>query len=390
MAYVSVIPDRYTRETFQPAQYRGLRPVSLPGAVIEVCADGLMVDLSGVVLDGEGAGGVGIWVHDCDDVTIANGIVIGFHYGIRAENVGNLNIRGCVVSDNTNPRDVGWLPDTEAPVEEGFGGGIHLHRVRHSTIENNQVNNNFNGISLVRSEGNVIRGNNASYCGNVGIYLLMSGHNEVLHNLAEHCIRFTGRFWCDTADSAGILLEDGSNHNRIIGNRLRYSGDGFFIRAHNREPSNHNFIAGNDASYSPNNAFEAGFSSDNVFEDNIANYSNYGFWLGYSTNTTVRRNEIRASRFDGIAIEHGQDNRIEDNRIAGNRHGIRLWSDDDARPEGSASRPRSLRNYTITGNRIEDSRGCGILATEDHEISSLKENRLQGNRRDYGRQPVTS
>ena len=383
MTYVSIIPDRYTRHTFKPSQYRGLGAASSPESVIEVCTDGLVLDLSGMVLDGEGAGGVGIWVHDCKDVTIVNGVIIGFHYGIRAENVSNMNLRGCIVSDNTNPRDAGWLPDTEAPVEEGFGGGVYLFKVRHSVVENNQVNNNFNGVSLVRSEHNIIRENHASYCGNVGIYLLMSSHNEILHNLAEHCIRYTDRFWCDTADSAGILMESGSNHNRIIGNSLRYGGDGFFIRANNREPSNDNFISGNDASYSPNNAFEAGFSSGNIFEDNISNYSNYGFWLGYSTNTMVRRNEIKSSRFDGIAIEHGQDNRIEDNRIEGNRNGIRLWS--NLTPKGQASRDLPLRNYAISGNQIEDSRDCGIFVTEDHEVG-LRENSFQGNRRDYVRQ----
>ena len=263
MAYVNLIPDRYTKHTFDPSRYEGLEPVSSRGAIIEVCTDGVSLDLSGVVLDGEGSGGVGIWVHDCENVTVMNGVVIGFHYGIHADNVTNLNIQGCVVSDNTTPPDAGWLSDTEAPVEEGFGGGIYLYNVSHSVIENNQVNNNFNGISLVRSEHNVIGGNHASYCGNVGIYLLTSSHNEVLHNLAEHCIRYTDRFWCDTADSAGILLENGSNHNRIIGNSLRYSGDGFFIRGGNRTPSNHNFISGNDASYSPNNAFEAVFSAHN-------------------------------------------------------------------------------------------------------------------------------
>ena len=354
MTYVSVTPGRYTRGAFDPSRYQGLQEAPPQGTVIEIREDGLVLDLSGVTLDGEGNGGVGIRVHDCDDVTIVNGVLIGFHYGIHADNVSNLNIRGCVVSDNTNPLEAGWLPDTEAPVEEGFGGGIHLNKVRHSVIENNQLNNNFNGLSLVRSEHNVVRGNNASYCGNVGIYLLRSSHNEALHNLAEHCIRYTGRFWCDTADSAGILLEDGSNHNRIVGNSLRYSGDGFFIRAHNREPSNHNFISGNDGSYSPNNAFEAGFSSGNVFEDNIANFSNYGFWLGYSTNSTVKGNEIRACRFDGIAIEHGQDNRIEDNRIERNRNGIRLWS--GPATEGQTSRGLPSRRYTISGNRITDSR----------------------------------
>ena len=33
-------------------------------------------------------------------------------------------------------------------MEEGFGGGIYLYKVRHCVIENNQLNNNFNGVSL--------------------------------------------------------------------------------------------------------------------------------------------------------------------------------------------------------------------------------------------------
>ena len=363
--HISVIPDRYTRESFDPSRYPGLASPASGESVVEVCADGVVLDLSGAVLDGAGAGGVGIWVHDCSDVTVTGGMVIRFHHGIRADNVSNLRIENCVVSDNANPLETGWLPDIAAPVEEGFGGGIHLNRVRRSVVENNLVNNNFNGISLVRSEYNVVRGNCASFSGNVGIYLLMSSHNEVQRNRADHCIRYTDRFWCDTADSAGILLEHGSNRNRIVGNSLRYSGDGFFIRGGNREPSNHNFVAGNDGSHSPNNAFEAVFSSGNVFVDNVANHSNYGFWLGYSTNTTVRGNEIRANRFDGIAIEHGRDNRIQHNRIGRNRNGIRLWS--DATPADGAE-GHSPRRYVVSGNRIEDSRERALSASADHAL----------------------
>lgn len=380
MNHVSVIPDRYTKETVQPSLYPGLQASPPDGILLEICTDGMALDLSGVVLDGEGASGVGFWIHDCQDVTITHGVLMGFHYGIRAENVRNLTVRDCVVADNTNPLDVGWLPDIEAPVEEGFGGGIYLRNVRDSAIENNLVGNNFNGITLVRCERNVIRGNDASHCGNVGIYLLASCDNEVSDNRAENCIRYTDRFWCDTADSAGILLEDGSNHNRIVGNSLRYSGDGFFIRAGNREPSNSNLISGNDGSYSPNNAFEAVFSSGNVFVDNVANFSNYGFWLGYSTDTTVRENEIRANRFDGIAIEHGRDNRIEDNHVAGNRNGIRLWSD----PMAGES-PR--RVYVISGNRVERSRESGTLITDDHDVE-LRDNRFEDNVRNYVRRPI--
>ena len=385
MVDVRVTPDRYTRDTFAPSRYPGMETRSSSGAVIEVRTDGVVLDLSGVVLDGEGNGGVGIWVHDCQDVTIANGMILGFHYGIQADNVSNLSIRGCVVSDNTNPRDAGWLSDIEAPVEEGFGGGIYLRRVRHSVIENNQTGNNFNGISLVRSEHNVISVNQASYCGNVGIYLLKSSHNEVSDNQAEHCIRYTDRFWCDTADSAGILLEDGSNHNRITGNNLRYSGDGFFIRGHHGEPSRDNFVVRNDASHSPNNAFEAVFTSGNVFEDNVANYSNYGFWLGYSTDSTVRGNEIRANRFDGIAIEHGRDNAIEGNRIEENRNGVRLWSDPAQQTRDAARVHR--RHYSVVGNRIAASRECGVLVTDDHDVEPAN-NFYELNAKDYQRRPL--
>ena len=42
------------------------------------------------------------------------------------------------------------------------------------------------------------------------------------------------------------------------------------------------------------------------------------------------------------------------------------------------------RRYTIAGNRIEDSRECGMLATGDHMVD-LKENHYRGNRRDNER-----
>ena len=368
---VSVTPGRYTRRDFNYSQFGGITSSQSQDCVVDVSTDGLVLDLSGVVLDGEDLGGVGISVHDCANVTITNGVIRGFHYGIHAANVTSLNVQGCVVSDNTNSLDAGWLPDTEEPVEEGFGGGIYLYRVSHSVIENNQVNNNFNGISLVRSNYNVIGGNHASYCGNVGIYLLMSSHNEVLHNLAEHCIRYTDRFWCDTADSAGILLEKYSHRNQVIGNSLRYSGDGFFIRANRRHSSDHNFIKGNDGSYSPNNGFEAVFSSGNLFEANVANFCNYGFWLGYSAETTVLDNEIKHNRYDGIAIDSGRGNRIKGNSIEGNRNGIRLWG---RSKDGQAS-------YTVANNSVVNCRERGISIEAGLEVA-VEGNTLRDNKGD--------
>ena len=373
-------PDRYTKDLIETWMREGTIEGAADGCLIEVSTSGVELDLGGAVLDGEDFSGFGIYVHDCEGVTIKNGIVKGFYYGIRAERVSKLKIESCVVSDNHNPRDAGWLPDTIDPVEDGFGGGIHLREVSGSLIEGNDLNNNFNGIDLVRSDANTIKANNASHNSNVGIHLLRSSHNTVADNRADHCIRYTGRFWCDTADSAGILLEEHSHHNSIVENSMRYSGDGFFIRANNRRSSNHNYIARNDASFSPNNAFEAVFSEHNVFEDNVAHFSNYGFWLGYSRYTVVRKNHIRSNRLDGVAIEHGSHNTVEENEIDGNRFGIRLW-----RGRSGAKKDPS-RDYKIRGNLIRDSRECGVLYSDTDDVI-LEENVYENNETNVREEP---
>lgn len=369
MPEIILNPDRYTAANPVPHGRSSGDHLPSDSCLLEVSTDGVMVNLNGSVLDGENTVNAGIYVHDCRDVTIKKGMVRAFYVGIRAVNVENLNIENCVVSDNHNPTDVEWLPDADDPKEEGFGAGIYLFRVFDSVIQGNLLNNNFNGLSLVRSKRNRIAGNNASYSGNLGIHLLGSSHNVVGDNQADHCIRYTGRFWCDTADSAGVLLEEDSHHNRITGISLRYSGDGFFIRANNGHSCDHNYIARNDASFSPNNAFETGFSQHNVFEENVASFSNYGFWLGFSSDTVVRHNRILANRLDGIAIDSGNQNNIQGNKIQGNRNGVRLWS----------GRPGELSQITsVVRNEINASRECAVLVGKG-QLASVEDNMLNSN-----------
>ena len=375
-------PQRYTRSLARTWRQEGITEAAAGGALLEISTDGVRLDLAGAVLDGEDFQGWGIYVHDCTDVEIRNGVIKGFFYGIRAETVNNLTIERCVVSDNHNPQGVGWLNDTNEPKEAGFGGGIYLKEASDSRVEGNLVSTNFNGIDLVRSDGNVIKENDTSHSGNVGIHLLQSSGNVIEGNRAEHCIRFTDRFWNDTADSAGILLEEYSHRNRVTDNTLRYSGDGFFIRANNCHGCNDNYVARNDASFSPNNAFEAVFSEGNVFEENIADSSSYGFWLGFSRKTVVRGNRIGKNHLDGVAIEHGNHNTIEDNEIAGNRNGIRLWADEH--PAGADP----SEHYLVRGNRISGSRERAISCSDTRDVV-LEHNIFENNTEDVVQERVT-
>ena len=355
-------PQRYTRD-------------SGDDWLIEISSDGIELDLAGAVLDGETFQGFGVYVHDCDRVVIRNGLIKGFRFGIRAERVRDLRIESNVVSDNYNPPGVGWLDDTAHPNEEGFGGGVYVRDASKCVVDGNELGGNFNGLDLVHCSDCVIQANSATGCGNVGIHLLGSSRNTVERNRADRCIRFAGRFWNDTADSAGILLEEYSDDNRIVGNTMRYGGDGFFIRANNGHASNGNYVARNDGSFSPNNAFEAVFSERNTFEDNVAEHSNYGFWLGYSRGTVVRNNRIRSNRLDGVAIEHGIGNTIEGNEIAGNLAGVRLWADGPDQDENPS------RDYMLRGNVFRESRKAAVIYSNTDGIV-LEDNTFEGNAED--------
>jgi parallel beta-helix repeat protein len=146
----------------------------------------------------------------------------------------------------------------------------------------------------------------------------------------------------------------GSNHNRIVGNTLTHSGDGYFLsRSQSGPMSGYNLVAFNDGSHSPHNAFESTFSAGDEFLHNTADQSGYGFWLSFSTDTTVVENHIEGSKFDGIAIEHGQGNSIERNRIlSSGKYGIRLFNTPPA--------PDPNRDYAIVDNEISLS-PVGIL-----------------------------
>ena len=136
-------------------------------------------------------------------------------------------------------------------------------------------------------EGNELRQNSCW-----GIRLDGSTGNLVRGNVADYVDR--RRYGTDSDDSAGILLVSGANDNQIISNSFTHSGDGFFLGNTCARASFRNYVYGNDGSFSPHNAFEATFSSGNVFDRNWANDSNYGFWLGYSYDSRITRNEISA------------------------------------------------------------------------------------------------
>ena len=354
---------------------------------ISVGASGVTLDLNGAVLIGSGFNGAGVTSVGFDNITIKNGTIRGYYYGVRVENGSQIQILDNNLSDN-------WVdPDsrtTSAPFlsinvgpnygdRVNLGGGIFALNLSASAISRNTLTNQENGVDCFQVTTTQIDHNNASDNTGWGVHLSGSSSNLVFNNTADRCIRQPH------GDSTGFLLVNASHHNQILSNSFQFSGDGFFIGNEHGCPSDFNLIQGNNGSHAGANAFEATFSQGNQFIGNIADASGYGFWLGYShSSNVIRGNSIRGNNVCGIQIEHGQNNVIEDNDIIGNGgHGILLNT--DGLPHFSVAdgwvclnlpNPAASRGYIIRNNRVHGNFGTALVMNQTTD--SLIYNNLFG------------
>jgi parallel beta-helix repeat protein len=352
-----------TNTTFVPGSY------NLPNGV-SIGASNVDLDMNGAVLVGSGGTTFGVTCIGHSNVTIHNGELHGYYYGIRIENGSGVSVARCELSHNyVDPASLGggapFLSINVGPALPNFtnlGGGLYLRNVSNATVKNNAMRGNENGIDLYSVTASTINGNDGSSNTGWGIHLNASTANVISNNTFDNCTR------AGLGDSAGVLLVNASSNNQILNNKFRFCGDGFFIGNEGGCPSNNNLVHGNDGSAAGANAFESTFSAGNQFIGNIASGSNYGFWLGYSHDgNVIRGNQIRANNTNGIEIEHGQNNTIENNLIEGNGgKGILLRTDGSspfppalfpclALPNQSAS-----SGYSITGNTIKLNFGVGL------------------------------
>jgi parallel beta-helix repeat protein len=367
--------------TFEPGTY------NLPNGV-SIGASGITLDMNGATLVGTDFLNYGVTCIGFDSVVIANGIVRNYYYGMRVEEGSGIHILGNDLSEN-------WVdPASKTPQapflninvgpnlgdRTNLGGGLFMLNVAQASVSGNTLRDQENGMDLYFVTDSAVTANDASNNTGWGIHLHGSTGNVVSDNACDSCIRPGLR------DSAGVLVVYGSHDNQFLGNSFTFSGDGFFIGNEHGCPSNGNLVQGNDGSGAGANAFEATFSAGNQFIDNVADGSNYGFWLGYShSGNVIRSNSIRANNVSGIEIEHGQNNVIEANQIIGNGgKAIVLRTDGIVHfppaqfpcldlPDQAAS-----SGYTIKDNVIQRNFGLGLELVNTTD-STITNNLVAGN-----------
>ena len=357
--------------------------------VIHIATDGVTLDFAGRVLRGAAPGtppeqyaGYGVRI-TAKNVTIRNLKVSGFRGGIYASRADGLVIEDCDVSDNFRQRlkstpqaeDLSdWLYPHNNDQNEwlhNYGAGIYVEESDQITVRRSRARQGQNALCGRKVNHSRLYDNDFSFLSGWGIALYRSNQNVISRNNCDFCMRgYSHGVYSRGQDSAGILFFEQCSDNVVAYNSATHSGDGFFGFAGNEvldgksedphDGCNRNLLIGNDFSYSAANAIEMTFSRDNVFADNVLNAGNYGIWGGYSSDSKAVDNVIEGNLIAGVAVEHGSNWMIADNKFQDNARGVQLWWDEDrdllAKPwaiaNDTASHAYRLLDNSFEGDRI--------------------------------------
>ena len=353
--------------------------------------EGITIDSDNVVLDGHGAtimgtdktASQGIEISGRKNITIKNLRILNYYHGISIKKSTGIEIHDCTITLTTELQSNTLFLDIWKPAANSYGGAIFLEQVTDAKIYDNDLQHQMNGILSYQCKRLHVVNNLANYCSGFGFHLFETSDSTFENNYADYCCRYylsnSGSHL--GADAAGFLIIYKSCNNIFRKNYARLGGDGFFLAGLTPDGinvgCNNNLFEGNDASYSPNNAFEGVFSKGNIYQNNKANHSNYGFWLGFSSDCTLKDNQIYNNRQAGIAVENGVHFEVLNNDIQNNTHGILIWTRFYDFLKTVPDMNPTSRDWFIERNKlIQNKKAIRIAANQDHGVRGLNEGNL--------------
>lgn len=348
--------------------------------------EGITIDSDNVTLDGQGATilgtdkmGEGIRVSGRKNIVIKNLHVMNYYHGISIRTSHEIEIASCTVSLTSELPSNTLFLDIWKPAADAYGAAIFLHEVTAANIHDNDLQHQMNGVLSYHCKGLDISKNIANYCSGFGFHLYDTCGSTFTDNYADYCCRY---YLSEAgshvgADAAGFLIVYRSCNNIFRRNYARLGGDGFFLAGLTPDGidvgCNGNRFEENDASYSPNNAFEGVFSKGNIYRGNRANHSNYGFWLGFSSDCTLTNNQIYGNRQAGIAVENGIHFEVLQNDLQNNTHGILIWTRSYDFLKTVPHMNATSRDWVIERNKlVQNRKAIRIAANQNHGVRLLE------------------
>jgi parallel beta-helix repeat protein len=379
------------------------------GDALVIGASGITVDLNGHVVQGTGLG-TGIRNGGHADVTIRNGSVLNFDYGvvlhagtvrnavtnlnlsgnewaaIQLENASGNHVAQNVVSDSS---DVGirvangslsnvivgnslsaagasegfvielgsngnWLEGNVVPVSGG-----HAVRVEHASGNMVLANELAGGADVTvlaaGSPGTVVQANRISGGGDAGI--LMTGATRGV-------VRFNA---LGKSSDAGVILE-GMGDSLVKGNSMSLAGDSAIML---RGGSHNVRVIDNQASHSSDAGIAITDSSGNTVRGNVLASNTVGVELAGGAANLVEFNAMQSNLGLGMEIVGSPSNTVFANVLDGNATGG-IWVDTDsvsntiasnsAQGNGGDGLSVNALGTTVRSNLARTNQGWGIYA----------------------------
>jgi hypothetical protein len=365
---------------------------------IVIRGNGITVDFGGATLLGTDAKtdphlrkGLAIRVEG-NNVTIKNVKIRGYKVGIMAKGARGLRVLDSELSYNwkqhllsTQEREdtADWMSYHHNEKHEWlrYGGAIYLRDCDGFEVKGCRIVGGQNALMITGCDKGKIWNNDFSFNSSLGLGMYRSSNNAIMHNKMDWNVRgFSYGVYNRGQDSAGILIYEQSHKNIFAYNSVTHGGDGFFLWAgqstmdDGKGGCNDNLLFANDWSHAPTNGIEATFSR-NAFVNNLIQECAHGVWGGYSYDTVIAHNYF-ADNQAGIAIEHGQSNRIADNVFFRDDVAITLWANPSQDPNWGYPKNRDTRSMK---NVVEDNLffGNGVAYDQRRTIeTTLRDNTL--------------
>lgn len=390
-----VTPKTYALLSLEGQQKTGEETIPTFVPALKIQGNNIVVDFQGATLQGTDKGalpdvrrGLGLEVVG-NNITIKNLNVHGYKVGLLAHNSKNLKLLNSDFSYNWKQRlkstrekedESDWMSYHHNEHDEWlrYGAAVYLRDVQGFEAHGVRAVGGQCGLMMTRCSKGLVWENNFSFLSGIGVGLYRTSQVSVAHNHIDWCVRgYSDGVYNRGQDSAGILVFEQSSGNVFGFNSVTHGGDGFFLWAGQTTMDsgaggcNDNVVFGNDFSHAPTNGIEITFSR-NAILNNLVRECWHGVWGGYSFDTKLIGNWLLQNQV-GIAIEHGQNNDIQQNVFQGGDVGVQLWQNKSQDPNWGYPKHHDTvsHGYKLTRNDfIEIGKPVSVRDSQDVSITS--------------------
>jgi parallel beta-helix repeat protein len=366
------------------------------GDALSVGANGVHIDLNGQMISGTGLG-TAIRVNGYDNVSITNGTLVDFDYGVELSSTSGTVVRGLHAERLQNANLLMVDADASQISGNNFNYGLDKGVVMAAGSTGNTFSDNAvvttsdASFTVTDSPNNKFESNFVDWSGDRAFLFERSARisliNNTINNTSDSAVEMTGgrssrivgnrvsngsdsvfqlrnsgssRIATNTivgsSDSAFSLTNTGSS--TVTGNRIREVQDaGLFVSSSSNVVSNNRFTNVGDSGL----AFFG--SSNNVIEANtFVNAGDAGVGITDGHHNQVLSNVVSGASDAGVFLQFAHENRIYDNTVTYNESGVEL--------DGS-------NLNVIEANDVTGSRAAGI-SMEDSSANQVLRNIANG------------